>query len=230
MFGLQKGLKLPIYFFGEVSFPNLSGSCVINAPLRRGMIQFGCDDENILYTREPIRVYISGSLVFNGPARFAKAVQILVWNKGVLEIGDNAWVGSFTKIVSFRNIKIGSDFLCSWECQLFDTDFHFLMNTVTNSIQDNSRPILIGDKVWLGSRVSVLKGSFLSNRTVVASSSLCNTDYSSHGDSIILGGVPAKLIKKNMEYVTDRHLEKRLFTFFNISENANQIYVVKQSN
>lgn len=215
VFPWSTAIKIPIYIFGPVKFPNLSGQVSIEGLIRRGMIQFGCDDENIIATHEPTRIYVSGKLVFRGSCKFAKATQILVWDKGVLEIGDSSWLGSFTKVVVFGSVSIGKNFMSSWECQIFDTDFHFIINKSNKTVADNIKPVTIGERVWLGSRVSVLKGTALPDETIVAASSLCNANYSErYSNSIILGGVPAKLLTENVVYVSDKGFEKHLFSYF----------------
>ena len=36
------------------------------------------------------------------------------------------------------------------------------------------------------------------NYCTIASNSLCNKDYSSFGENILIGGIPAKLLKENI--------------------------------
>ena len=57
-------------------------------------------------------------------------------------------------------------------------------------------PIKIGSNVWVGNRVSVMKGTIIPNNTIVASNSLCNKDYSVIGEYALLAGSPATMKKK----------------------------------
>lgn len=225
-FGWKDGLKLPVFFFGPVRFANMSGKIRIESePVTRGMIQFGSSDENIIETYEPTRISVSGDLIFKGSCKFSKAVQLLVWNNGTLEIGNNAWFGSFCKIVSFQKIVIGENFMASWECQLFDTDFHFIKDVDANSISDNTAPVHIGNGVWLGSRVTVLKGTGLPDQCILATGSICNKDYRGiYPPNIVLGGAPAKLLKEKVQYISDKQLERKLFKHFQAAENRNSVY------
>ncbi len=226
VFDWNDAIKIPVYFFGPVKFANLSGKILIKATdLTRGMIQFGCEDENVLATNEPIRISVSGTLIFRGRCEFSKGIQLLVWNKGTLDVGMNAWFGSFTKIVSFQSMHIGNDFMSSWECQLFDTDFHFIKDTKANKIPDNTSPVKIGNQVWLGSRVTLLKGTHLPDKCIVAVGSICNKNYSTiYSSNIIIGGCPAKLIKEGAQYVKAKSLEKELYQYFQADRNRNGVY------
>jgi hypothetical protein len=50
----------------------------------------------------------------------------------------------------------------------------------------------------MSNRVSVLKGTQTPDFCTVASNSLCTKDYTSLGENILIGGVPAKLIRSNI--------------------------------
>jgi acetyltransferase-like isoleucine patch superfamily enzyme len=215
MLPFHQAKKLPFYFYGPVVFPNLSGNINIQTKaLKRGMIQFGCKEENIISTFEPTRIYIQGSLTFTGTFKFGSAIQFLVWDNGQVELGDNGWIGSFTKLVCFRSIKIKNNLLASWECQIFDTDFHFIENVNNGQVSDASGSIVIGHDVWLGNRVSIAKNTVIADECIVASGSLCNKDYTSFGKNTVIGGTPAKYIKSGVKYMADKRLERRLFKHF----------------
>lgn len=215
--------KLPVYFFGPVKFASLKGKVILDANVvSRGMIQFGCKEENVIATREPTRLKIDGELVFKGKSKFAHAIQLLVWDNGRLTIGNNSWMGSFTKLVAFRSIDIGNNFLASWECQIFDTDFHFIENTIAGTIGDPNGIVVIGENVWLGSRSTILKNTILPGYCIVASGSTCNKDYSSScPPGSVIGGMPAKFIKEGVRYIDDKQLEKKLFQHFQQPGNYN---------
>lgn len=216
VFPLKVALKLPVYFFGAVRFASLKGQIVLDAgEVTRGMIQFGSKEENTIATKEPTLISLEGKLVFKGKSEFGHAVQLFVWNNGLLIFGNKSWVGSFSKIVAFRSIEIGENFLASWECQVFDTDFHFIENTEDGTIADTNGTILIGDNVWLGSRVTVLKNTVIPTNCIIALGSICNKDYSGSCPSgSVIGGIPAKFIKKGVKYIDDKQLEKKLFKHF----------------
>ena len=213
--------KLPVFFFGPVKFASLKGKIIFDTEvIRSGMVQFGCNEENIIATNEPSRLMIEGELVFKGHSKFGYAIQISVCNDGILSFGDNSWVGTFSKIVAFRSITVGNNFLGSWECQVFDTDFHFIENISDGTIRDNNAPVIIGNNVWLGSRVTVLKNTFIPDDCIIASGSICNKDYSlTCPPKSVIGGIPAKLIKEGVKYMNDKDLELRIFKHFAKTEN-----------
>lgn len=213
--------KLPVYFFGAVKFAKLNGRIILDTTdIKRGMVQFGNTEENIIATNEPTRISVEGELIFKGENIFAHAIQLLVWTNGKLSFGSNSSVGSFSKIVAFRSITIGNNLLASWECQLFDTDFHFIENTETGLIADANGQVVIGENVWLGSRLTILKNTVIPNDCIIATGSVCNKDYTVNCPvGSLIGGVPAKLLKQGLRYINDKGMEKKLFSHFQQSKD-----------
>ena len=54
-------------------------------------------------------------------------------------------------------------------------------------------PIVIENNVWIGCKVTLLAGTTIKSRTVVAANAVCNKIYEK---GIIIGGLPGKKIKK----------------------------------
>ena len=62
-----------------------------------------------------------------------------------------------TSIVAFTEIRFGNNCLLSWDILVMDTDFHKLKDEFGNII-NKPRPIIIGDRIWIGCRCLILKG------------------------------------------------------------------------
>jgi acetyltransferase-like isoleucine patch superfamily enzyme len=219
---LKQAIKLPIHFYGKVELANISGEFKIdNDKISFGMIVFGGKHEVVISSNVPTRIYNSGKIVFNGKANFARGINVMVWKYGELSIGDNFSIGSLSKIICFRKISIEKDVLISWEVQIFDTDFHFIVSD--EKITDNCGEVLISDSVWIGSRCTILKNTVLPINTIVGSDSLCTGNYlEKYGESILLAGLPAKLIKNNVSYLKDKKKETELFNVFHTDKRAQQ--------
>ena len=105
---------------------------------------------------------------------------------------------SGTSIVSVEHVEIGENTMLGVNTNVYETDFHPLNKNdrqlQTSIMNAQHAPIHIGNNCWLGSNVTVLKGVSLGNNVVVSAMSLVNKDAP---DDVIIGGVPAKVIKKN---------------------------------
>ena len=106
MLPLKKAAYFPVFFFGRVKFMPLNGKLIINGSINTGMIQFGKDIDGLPASSLPVKVYISGSLVFNGPAVISGGTNITVWD-GVINIGQFCYIGSGVTLKSVEGIMIG---------------------------------------------------------------------------------------------------------------------------
>ncbi len=104
---------------------------------------------------------------------------------------------SGASIVAFQSIKIGNRSGGGVNCNIWDGDFHCVDSTkrgIDAKPQDApSKPIEIGDDVWMGANVTVLKGVKIGDRAIIGAMSLVNKDVEA---DVIVAGVPARMIKK----------------------------------
>ncbi len=105
---------------------------------------------------------------------------------------------------------IGNHVIISWECQIFDTNFHY-MEDKFGDIYRKDGEIFIGNNVWIANRVTIAKGAKIPNDSIIASNSLVNKDLS---DTVsgLYAGCPAKLVKENVHAVFS--LEGQLNEYF----------------
>lgn len=215
----KQAIKFPIHFYGKVEFVNLKGNFIINnETLKFGMIIFGGKHEMVISSNVPTRIFNSGTIIFNGHSKFGRGINIMVWKYGNLTFGNNFSIGSLSRIICFRSVTFHKNVLISWEVQIVDTDFHYIISN--DVIDDNCGEVEIFDDVWIGSRCSILKKTILPKNSIIGSNSLCSGNYfEKYGDSIILVGLPAKMIKKNVSYLKDKRKEMELFEYFNSNKN-----------
>lgn len=107
-------------------------------------------------------------------------------------IGDNCHFSNSVSIISCRKIEIGDSLLCGDEVVIVDSDFHGI-NPDRIMREENSAPVKIGNNVWLGSRVMILKNVTIGDDSVVAAMSVVTQDVPPR---TVVGGIPAKKIKE----------------------------------
>ena len=100
---------------------------------------------------------------------------------------------SGTVIGAGVSIVIGKNVLCGANTTITDTDWHHIP---VSKRQDNESipcaPISIGNDVWLGMNVVVLKGVSIGDGTIVASNSVVTKDLPA---GTICGGMPARVLR-----------------------------------
>ena len=201
MLPFGQAIKLPFDFYYRVRFENLSGRIKLNCDkLKRGMIKIGSRGSD-MFPRSSTVIDIKGLVIFNGYAELGHGSLLRVEKCGKIEFGKIVRIGARALLFCEKEMIFKDDIDFSWDCQLFDTNFHHLKDVVTNELDDKTVTVNIGSLNWFGNRVTVMKGTITPNNFIVASNSLCNKDYTIYPEYSIIGGLPAKLIGKNKSAV-----------------------------
>lgn len=198
MFPFAVARKLPVYFYGSVKFSHLSGTIRIEAPIRRGMIGFGQPYESISRSKGTAELFLAGSMVFYGHVQFGKDYFVYVAKDAILSMGHMASLGGNGKIMCYDHITFGLYARLGFESQVMDSNFHQMIDTETGERFPMKQPVAIGDYNYFGNRVSVMPGARTGGYVTVASSSLLTQDYSGLGENVLIGGIPAKLLRRNI--------------------------------
>ncbi|MBP9630507.1 MAG: acyltransferase [Leptotrichiaceae bacterium] len=193
-FGFLKALKFPVILSSNVILDNVSGDIEIKKMKPFGVrIGFGHSDIYV-YQGEKTILKNTGKIIFNGKCKIGFGSGIS--NEGILEFGENFSITFRGKIACRKSIKIGNDCMVSWDTLIMDTDHHDIFE---NKLKINeSKPIVIGDKNWIGARAVILKGVTLGNGNVVALGAILTKKYDCNNK--IIAGSPAKIIKEGIEW------------------------------
>lgn len=104
---------------------------------------------------------------------------------GRLEIGDGVFVNFGCSISAHTHVRIGDGCQIGQYSIIIDCDYH---NQDGSAGHGSPRPIVIGDRVWLGARVTVLKGVTIGEGSVVGAGSVVTSDIPA---GVLAAGVPA---------------------------------------
>lgn len=206
--------KLPVFFYGKVKFRRISGEIIINAPIKRGMFGFGQQFEKATRSKGIAEFSLLGTLVLNGPIHMGKDVFLSIGKNAYCEFGYMSCLGSDVKLICTDKIIVGDWSGIGYESQIIDTNSHPMMNSETGEHYPLTGQIFIGTHNAVSNRVSIMPNTRTPDYCVIASNTLCNKDYTSLGNNILLGGIPAKLIKNN--YTRDWEREKELLKKYKI--------------
>lgn len=95
-----------------------------------------------------------------------------------------------------NSITIGNDCMFSGKVEIWNSDTHLITDMEGNSINP-SKPISIGNHVWLGKGVKILKGVTIGHNSVIGMGSIVTKHIM---DNSIAAGNPAKTIKDNVKW------------------------------
>jgi len=115
-----------------------------------------------------------------------------IWQHGPsIRIGNRVFIGSDCEFNITSGIIVGDETLIASGCRFIDHDHGMAVGQLMREQTTIEQPITIGDDVWLGCNVVVLKGVTIGNGAVVAAGAVVNKSI---GPMEIWGGVPAKKI------------------------------------
>jgi acetyltransferase-like isoleucine patch superfamily enzyme/glycosyltransferase involved in cell wall biosynthesis len=109
---------------------------------------------------------------------------------GKIEIGEGVFINYGASISSHELVRIGSGCQIAQYAILMDNDYHRAGNL---SEAGDSKPIILGNNVWLGARVTVLKGVEIGENSVIGAGSVVTKSIPAN---CLAGGVPAKVIRQ----------------------------------
>ncbi|MDR1553000.1 MAG: acyltransferase [Prevotellaceae bacterium] len=131
-------------------------------------------------------------LIIKGKFSIMTGGRVFIGKNATLEITDG-YINHNVFLVCGEKITIGKGATISNNVVIRDNDAHEIIDEKYVS----KKPIEIGDHVWIGTNVIILKGVKIGNGAVIAANSLVNKDIP---EKSLAGGVPIKIIKENIEW------------------------------
>lgn len=108
-----------------------------------------------------------------------------------LVIGANWAFSNNVTVVATVSVSFGEVCMVGDLVSVYDSDFHGI-SPETRHTRGESAAVRIGNNVWLGSRVMVLKGVTIGDNSVVAAGAVVVRDVPAN---TLVAGVPAKVIR-----------------------------------
>lgn len=101
-----------------------------------------------------------------------------------------------------RQISIGRDCLLAYDIDIRTSDSHSVISQGSGKRLNPAQDVIIADHVWVAAGVKILKGAKIAADSVVAAGAIVTKSFSVKG--VIIGGIPAKIIKRNISWTRER--------------------------
>lgn len=147
----------------------------------------------------PINIYFgeNSKINFGHSISIGPGVNIIVKDDAELIIGNSTYFTSDMHLEAVNSISIGNDCAISWGVTIIDDDHHQVISAdVKNETKKNA--VSIGNKVWIGCNVTILKNTSIGNNCVIAAGSLVKGFFP---DNSLIAGNPAKIVKQNIDWM-----------------------------
>jgi acetyltransferase-like isoleucine patch superfamily enzyme len=134
-------------------------------------------------------------LSIHGDVSINRGTRVLIDQGAHLEIGHQSYINYNSAVTCFEHITIGSNCAISWNTNIFDGNAHELI--VAGVPRPRTRPVHIGNNVWVGTGAIVL-GVNIGNGAVVAAGSVVTADVPGE---VVVAGNPARIVKQNISWL-----------------------------
>ncbi len=193
---IRQAVRLPILVSHRVAICDFGGTVTMLGPARTASVLLGFGNNGGFDYRRSRSVWqLAGEVVFEGPARLGHGFKLSV--AGSVNFGPGFVLSAESQIICRELISFGRDCLVSWEVMILDSDFHPIMSE-EREVSPQHGPIVLGDRVWIGARSSVLKGVHLGDDVVVAAGAVVTR--SEPGANLLIGGNPARVLRTGVRW------------------------------
>lgn len=192
----REALRLPVRCRYNVSCRSLKGRVLLD---EGSVMYFGFGDVGIFdrhYSRSILQVDGTIHLDGTGRYRFGHGSRLCVGGGAHVYIGAGFMNPAEMTLVCMREIRMGRRVAVSWNTLIMDTDFHPVKNVLTGALSEVSRPVVIGDRCWLGARSVVLKGGKIAAGCIVGAGSVVTGAF--REENSLIAGSPARVRKQNV--------------------------------
>jgi acetyltransferase-like isoleucine patch superfamily enzyme len=156
-----------------------------------------------LYARKGYGRLILGKWVHIGSGNALRA------HEGTLRIGDKCVFGKDNTVNTYLDIEFGSaTIVADW---VYVCDFDHVFTNIALPIKDQGitkSPVRIGPDCWLGTKVTVLRGTTIGRGCVVAAHCLVNTDVP---DFSVAVGVPVRVVRNRVDDARARAAQEAIW-------------------
>jgi len=118
---------------------------------------------------------------------------VYFFNLQNISLGTNISIHEMSYLEGYGGITIGNDVAIAHGCSMLTTDHAIdnILTTVKNA-KAICGEIVIGDDVWLGAGVKILKGVFIDDHSVVGAGAVVTSNVPKWSVSV---GMPAKVVR-----------------------------------
>jgi acetyltransferase-like isoleucine patch superfamily enzyme len=122
-------------------------------------------------------------------------VRLTVWaatdKSGEIVIGDCVLITGGVRILAAKSIKIGDGCMFASGALVSDCDWHGIYDRT--EIDNDARPIVLADNVWIGTNAFIGKGVNIGKNSIVGAGAIVTKDVPAN---VVVAGNPAKIVKE----------------------------------
>ena len=147
---------------------------------------FVCTGGLVLNNRENGKIFMGENVFFD------KNVELCAARDAIVEIKDRVTISPRFILNAGADVFIGKSTVIAANCNINASERQRKIGVEMIEQEYMHAPIIIGNDVWFGVGVSVLKGVKIGNGVIIGSNAVVSSNIE---DNAIAAGVPARVIK-----------------------------------
>lgn len=201
-FDFKTALRLPIIIGKNVKYFGIRKGCIELSDFPFfGMVRLGADNGASgiwKYDKcDGVIDFSNGFVIFGTNVNITKGFCLKSINGAKLSIGSNFYSNPYLTILAKQSITIGDDCLFGWNITMNDGDGHSVISSDSGNVLNSNKPIFIGNHVWIAAEASILKGSFISNDSIIGYRTITAKAFTK-SNVCIVGEYPGRISKENI--------------------------------
>jgi len=173
--------------FPDVSVSAASSSSIVGG----GRLYLGAKWAGLRYLPSEFKLGENAHMAVDGEFQVYTGFHLVINSNAQMRLG-SGYINNGCVIDCFKSITIGHDVVISKGVTIRDSDNHYVDGETVLSA-----PVNIGDHVWVGLNVTILKGVTIGDGAVIAAGAVVVKDVPANS---LVGGVPARVIKSNVTW------------------------------
>ena len=152
-------------------------------------------DKDVIIAESVLNFDGDNSVIFLGSSSRQYKLSLTIRYNSYAYFGKNCSFNGLLRCIlsEERNIFIGNDVMFSFGIWLRISDPHLIYDSFTHTRINPTKSIYIGDHVWVGQDVLILKDSYVGSGSILAARTVLSSKIVPSNS--LYGGVPAKMLK-----------------------------------
>ncbi len=130
-----------------------------------------------------------------GWAALGPGVGVAVSEGAHFSMGDGSYISANGTVLCTVDVRIGRNSALAWGLMIMDTDFHEIVRPGEH--RPDRAPVVIGDHVWIGAQVTILRGVTIGDGAIVGAGSVVTHDVPA---GTLARGNPAVVVRERVDW------------------------------
>ena len=161
----------------------------------KGSLHFNSDSVGNSHIEGLLRMDEKSTLEVDGNFRIYYGCDIAIYKNAGLKLG-SGFINAGAQIRCGHSITIGNNVAIGRNFYVQDSDFHTIIDS-NGERKNNTAPVVIGNHVWIGANVTILKGVHVGDGAVIGAGTVVTKDVPPYS---VVAGTPNRVLMENISW------------------------------